>query len=269
MSKQRIDTLLMERGLAANWAQARGLILAGQVLVDGAVTDKAGALVKNTAQVTVQQGAAYVSRGGIKLAAALDAFAIPVDGLICADVGASTGGFSDCLLQRGAAHVLAIDVGYGQLAWKLRQDARVTVLERTNVRYLSSLPDDCLVDLVTIDVSFIGLNLVIPAVAPWLRAPTGSIVALIKPQFEASKQQVGKGGVIKDTRVHRAVLTQTLTWAQRQQLDILGLIRSPITGPAGNSEFLVWLCPGSGAGAVSALVDGCLPADNTPILSIS
>lgn len=261
--------MLIERGLAANDAQARGLILAGQVSVDGAVTSKVGVLVSETAQVSVRQAAAYVSRGGVKLAAALDTFGIAVQGLTCADVGASTGGFSDCLLQRGAAHVFAIDVGYGQLAWTLRGDARVTVLERTNVRYLFSLPGGRLVDLVTIDVSFIGLKLVIPAVLPWLQGPAGSIVALIKPQFEASRRDVGRGGVIRESRVHRAVLSQALTWAQSQQLDALGLMRSPITGPAGNSEFLVWLRPGSGAGETATLVEGCLAAAQAPSLEKS
>ncbi len=258
MSKQRLDSLLVEAGLAADWIEARGLILAGQVLIDGRVTDKTGALIPATAQITIQQGPAYVSRGGVKLAAALDGFGLDVRGAVCADVGASTGGFTDCLLQRGVAQVIAIDVGYGQLAWKLRQDARVTVLERTNVRYLTSLPNASLVDLVTIDVSFIGLNLVIPAVLPWLRPPHGSLIALVKPQFEASRQQVGKGGVVKDSLVHRAVLEQTLTWAQQQLLDVLGLLRSPITGPAGNIEFLVWLRPGRGQGDAAALIASCL-----------
>ena len=157
-------------------------------------------------------------------------------------------------MQRGAAQVLAIDVGYGQLAWKLRQDTRVTVLERTNVRYLTSLPGVSVVDLVTIDVSFIGLNLVIPPVLSWLRAPRGSLIALIKPQFEADRQQVGNGGVVRDPLVHHAVLEHMLIWAQRQLLDVLGLMRSPVTGPAGNIEFLVWLRPGGGTGDVSALV---------------
>ena len=258
MSKQRLDSLLVEAGLAVNRTQARGLILAGQVLVDGSVSDKAGVLVPTTARVTVQQGPAFVSRGGAKLAAALDQFGVDVHGMTCADVGASTGGFTDCLLQRGAAHVTAIDVGYGQLAWKLRPDARGTVFERPNVRYLTELPGAGLVDLVTIDVSFIGLNLVIPAVLPWLKVPHGSVIALVKPQFEAGRQQVGKGGVVRDPRVHHAVLEQTLTWAQSQRLDILGLMRSPITGPAGNIEFLVWLRPGNGGGDVSALIADCL-----------
>ncbi len=255
MKKQRLDALLIEMGLAATRSQAQGLILAGRVTVDGALSDKAGRLTPDTAHIVIQPALAYVSRGGVKLAAALDAFGLDVQGLECADVGASTGGFTDCLLQRGAAHVFAIDVGYGQLAWKLRQDARVTVIERANVRYMVALPGGAPVDLATVDVSFIGLNLVIPPLLSWLRAPVAAgIVALIKPQFEAGRGQVGKGGVVKEPAVHRAVLQQTLAWAQQQRLDVLGLIRSPITGPAGNVEFLTWLRPGDGAGDIEQMV---------------
>ncbi len=260
MPKLRLDAYLVTAGLATNRTQARGLILAGRVRVAGAVADKPGWLVPDGTAVVVEPAAEYVSRGGYKLAHALDTFQIDVRGLTCADVGASTGGFTDCLLQRGAAHVFAIDVGYGQLAWTLQQDPRVTVLDRTNVRYLTNLPDGVRVDLVTIDVAFISLGLVVPVVRRWLSAaaPSG-IIALIKPQFEAGRAHVGKGGVVRDPRIHRVVLTEVLTQAVSEGLDVLGLTSSPITGPAGNIEFLAWLRPGTGTGDVSALVEGCVP----------
>ncbi len=259
--KLRLDAYLVAAGLAANRSQAQGLILAGRVRVAGAVADKPGRLVAGDAAVSIEPAAAYASRGGHKLAHALETFQVDVRGLVCADVGASTGGFSDCLLQRGAAHVFAIDVGYGQLAWTLQQDSRVTVLDRSNVRYLAHLPGDVHVDLVTIDVSFIGLGLVLPVVRHWLAEPArGGIIALIKPQFEAGRKQVGKGGVIRDPAVHRAVLTQVLSAAAAEGLAVLGLTTSPITGPAGNTEFLAWLRPGVGTGDIAAMVAACVPA---------
>jgi 23S rRNA (cytidine1920-2'-O)/16S rRNA (cytidine1409-2'-O)-methyltransferase len=188
--------------------------------------------------VTVDQPLPYVSRGGPKLAAALDAFQVTVAGLSCADVGASTGGFTDCLLKRGATRVYAIDVGYGQLAWKLRQDERVVVMERTNARYLEALPEP--IALVTIDASFISLRLLLPAVVGWL-APVADIIPLIKPQFEAERQLVGKGGVVRDPTVHHQVLQKVAAYATGEGLAIQGLIRSPISGPAGNIEFLMHL----------------------------
>jgi 23S rRNA (cytidine1920-2'-O)/16S rRNA (cytidine1409-2'-O)-methyltransferase len=172
------------------------------------------------------------------LAAALDVFDIEPVGLICADVGASTGGFTDVLLQRGAARVYAIDVGYGQLAWKLRQDKRVTVLERTNARYLEKLPEP--VNFVTVDASFISLKLLLPAITGWLTSPAW-IIALVKPQFEAGKTEVGKGGVVRNQAVHRQVLHNVASYAFEAGLVLLGLMPSPITGPAGNHEFLMWL----------------------------
>lgn len=263
MTKQRLDTYLVTSGLAANRTQARGLILAGRVRVDSTVADKPGRLVPDGTAVAVEPAAEYVSRGGYKLAHALDTFQIAVYGLVCADVGASTGGFTDCLLQRGAAHVFAIDVGYGQLAWTLRQDPRVTVLDRTNVRYLATLPGAAHIDLITIDASFIGLNLILPVVRHWLVEPArGGIIALIKPQFEAGRAQVGKGGVVRDPHLHRTILTQVLTQAITEGLDVLGLTTSPITGPAGNVEFLTWLCPGTGTGDIPTLVEQCIPADS-------
>jgi len=254
--KQRLDTLLVELGLAESREKARALIMAGSVLLDDAPATKPGQVAPAGSQVRVKEPLRYVSRGGLKLEAALDAFAVDPAGLIVADVGASTGGFSDCLLQRGAAHVYAIDVGYGQLAWKLRQDSRVTSLERTNARTLPGLPDGVQADLAVVDVSFIGLDLVLPAVARFLQ-PEGQAIVLIKPQFEAGKARVGKGGVVRDPAVHRDVLARVLAWAAGHGWAVAGLIRSPITGPQGNIEFLALLRRVDDAPIVdlSALVD--------------
>ena len=238
--RQRLDSLLVERGLVESREKARALIMAGAVLVDGEPLTKPGHAVAIDACLRLREELPYVSRGGLKLAAALDAFAVDPMGMLAVDVGASTGGFTDCLLQRGAAHVIAIDVGYGQLAWKLRQDSRVTTVERTNVRTLHALPGNTLADLAVIDVSFIGLELVLPVVARFLR-PGGQVIALIKPQFEAGRAQVGKGGVVKDAAVHRRVLERVLGWAASNGWSFQGLIRSPITGPKGNIEFLCHL----------------------------
>lgn len=243
--KERLDLLLVERGLADSRQQAQRLILAGEVTVDGQPMDKPGTRVPVVARLAVVGSLPYVSRGGLKLAAALDAFGLDVNGWIVADVGASTGGFTDCLVQRGAARVYAVDVGYGQLAWKLQQDPRVVVMDRTNARYLERLPEA--VDLVTVDVSFISLRLILPTVSGWLR-PGGRIVALIKPQFEAGRGQVGKGGVVRDPAVHRAILEGLVSWADLQGWGLLGLIRSPVTGPAGNVEFLAHWQPGRASG---------------------
>ncbi|HXF63939.1 MAG TPA: TlyA family RNA methyltransferase [Caldilineaceae bacterium] len=238
--KERLDLLLVARGLAESREQARRLIMAGEVLVDEQVSDKPGRMVPVDAAVRVRQPLPYVSRGGQKLAAALAAFHLDVTGLVAVDVGASTGGFTDCLLQHGAARVYAIDVGYGQLAWKLRNDPRVVSLERTNIRHLEALPDGVLADLAVIDASFISLALVLP---PTLRllTPSAQVVALIKPQFEAGKDDVGKGGVVREARVHRRVLEETVALAQSLGLNVAGLIPSPLLGPAGNVEFLIWL----------------------------
>ncbi|OGO43750.1 MAG: hypothetical protein A2Z04_07170 [Chloroflexi bacterium RBG_16_57_9] len=233
--KQRLDVLLVEKDLVQSREQARQLIRAGLVLINGQVLDKPGLQVTAEAEITLREGLRCVSRGGLKLEAALDAFRIDPSGLVAVDVGASTGGFTDVLLQRGARQVYAIDVGYGQLAWRLRQDPRVVVMERTNIRYLTGLPE--LVDLAVVDVSFISLELVLPVVKKLLK-PEGQIVALIKPQFEAGREQVGKGGVIRDPKVHRTVLCRVLSWARERGLFTRGLIRSPVVGPAGNVEFL-------------------------------
>lgn len=238
MGRRRLDLLLVEKGLVESSQQARGLIMAGQVLVDDAVVDKPGKRVSEEARINVRKGLPYVSRGGIKLEHALDRFGVDVTGKIAADIGASTGGFTDCLLQRGARRIYAIDVAYGQLAWRLRQDPRVVVLERTNIRYLEGLPDS--VDLATVDVAFISLILVLPKVVSLLRSE-GEIIALIKPQFEAARTQVGKGGLVKDPAVHREVMEKVAGWAMENRLRVLGLTPSPLKGPAGNVEFFAHL----------------------------
>lgn len=237
-TRTRLDKLLVERDLAPTRAKAQAYIMAGEVRVEGQVVSKAGTRVSADAEITVDQPAPYVGRGGFKLAGALDAFTITIADRICADVGASTGGFTDVLLQRGAAHVYAIDVGYGQLAWTLRQHDRVTVMERTNARYIETL--DPPVSVVVIDVSFISLKLILPAVRGWL-TPEYDIVVLIKPQFEAGRTQVGKGGIVRDAAVHRSVLVDILTWCQTHAFFPVALIQSPVTGAGGNIEFLAWL----------------------------
>jgi 23S rRNA (cytidine1920-2'-O)/16S rRNA (cytidine1409-2'-O)-methyltransferase len=237
-NKERLDSLLVERNLVATRSRAKALVMAGEVLVDGQRADKPGMKVARDAHIEVIAPMPYVSRGGFKLAGALDAANLSVAGKVCVDVGACTGGFSDVLLQRGAVRVYAIDVGYGQLDWKVRQDPRVVVMERTNVRYLMELPEA--IDFVAIDVSFISLKLVLPAVKGWL-APESDIVALIKPQFEAGPSQVGKGGIVKDTAVHRQVLEDILAWCDGQDLAPQALYRSSIEGAGGNVEFLAHL----------------------------
>ena len=236
--KQRLDVLMHERGLTRSRERAKRLILAGEVLVDGRVALKAGHRVDREAEIAIRERPPYVSRGGKKLAAALEAFPLNVEDGVAVDVGASTGGFTDCLLQHGARRVYAVDVGYGQLAWKLRQDERVIVIDRTNARYLERLPEP--VDVATIDMSFISLRLILPRVHDWLKS-SGNAVALVKPQFEAGRDQVGKGGVVRDESVHREVLRDVLGYARAEGLKPRGLIRSPITGREGNVEFLLWL----------------------------
>ena len=256
--KRRLDVLLVERGLADSRNQAQRLIMSGQVRLGDRVLDKPGMRVPISAEIVVQEKLPFVSRGGVKLQAALEAFAVPLAGIVAADVGASTGGFTDCLLQHGAARVYAIDVGRGQLAWKLRTDPRVIVMERTNVRYLAALPEP--VHLVTIDVSFISLRLVLPVVMGWLK-PRGQIIALVKPQFEAERRQVGKRGVVRDKAVRRQVLRSVLGWATDHGLYLQGLIRSPIAGPAGNVEFLAHLTLEGGPGQeIETTIARCLAA---------
>ena len=214
--------------------------MSGAVLVNDRPATKPGHQVSSDVEIRIRQRPKYVSRGGDKLEAALDAFGIEVGDLICADLGASTGGFTDVLLQRGAKRVYAVDVGYGQLHWRLRQDPHVVVMERVNARYLGELPE--VVDLITIDASFISLRLILPA-ARRLLASDGQIVALIKPQFEAGRDQIGKGGVVRDAKIHRQVLANLVNWCEEEGLNPQGLIPSPLLGPKGNREFLLWLRP--------------------------
>ncbi len=255
--KQRLDILLHERGLAASREAGRRLVMAGQVLVDGQVAVKPSQMIPKTAGIVIKQRPRFVSRGGEKLAAALEEFNLPAEGRVCADVGASTGGFTDCLLQAGAKRVYAIDVGYGQLDWSLRQDARVVVMERVNARYLDTLPEQ--VDLVCIDASFISLKLLIPVARGWL-ADLGQVIALIKPQFEAGRERVGKGGVVRSATVHADVLRDITGFAPSTRLVVRGLMPSPITGPSGNVEFLLWLSQGAqpDGAKVTELIDAAL-----------
>jgi len=240
--KERLDVCLVNRNLAPTRQRAQALILAGRVLVNHEPANKPGIRVSNDDTITIKgTDMPYVSRGGIKLARALTQYRIDVSGLQCMDVGASTGGFTDCLLQNGAAHVVAVDVGYGQIAWKLRQDPRVMVLERSNIRYLAVEKVPVPVDLAVIDVSFISLKIVIPAIKKFLKASAG-VIALIKPQFEVGRKLVGKGGVVKDPALHAGV-NQSLT----QFVETIGfhvedsIVPSPITGPKGNKEFLCYM----------------------------
>lgn len=253
--KRRLDDELVERGLIETRARAKAMILAGDVLVDGLVARSAGTHVRSEQDISLRLKARYVSRGGEKLHHALEQFEISTDDLVCADFGASTGGFTDCLLQAGAKRVYAIDVGYGQIHQRMRDDDRVVIMERCNVRTLESLPE--LVDLVVIDVSFISLNLVLPAAARVL-TDQGRCVPLIKPQFEAGKGQVGKGGVVRDPAVHRSVLVGACDSAVASGFDVLGLVQSPLKGPAGNIEFLAHLQrsehPAADIGALLAMI---------------
>jgi 23S rRNA (cytidine1920-2'-O)/16S rRNA (cytidine1409-2'-O)-methyltransferase len=253
----RLDEYLVQRGQAPSREKARALILAGRVTVGGSDQVKPGLLIRPDLPVAVAEAQEYVSRGGIKLASGLERFGIDPASKICADVGASTGGFTDCLLQRGAARVYAIDVGYGQLDWKLRTDPRVVVMERTNARYLESLPDP--IDLIVVDASFISLQTLFPAVGRIARplSPTlthegggdwsgAEVVALIKPQFEAGRGRVGKGGVVRDPAVHRDVLIAFAAWIEAAGHSLINLAPSPIRGPAGNVEFLAQVRLGLG-----------------------
>lgn len=258
MAKVRLDQLLVARGLAETRSKAQALLLAGSVRLNGQPAGKPGTLVDEAAELEVTAALPYASRGGFKLAHALDAFGLDPRGLIALDAGASTGGFTDVLLQRGAARVYAVDVGYGILDYRLRADPRVVPLERTNIRHLEALPpqdaggtaqeaggaEPVLAACAVIDVSFISLRLVLPAIRR-LTTAAAWVVALIKPQFEAGAEQVGKGGVVRDAAVHRAVLREALAAAAGLGLTPAGLERSPITGPAGNVEFLAWLQAGA------------------------
>ncbi len=257
-TKIRLDRLLVERGLADTRSLAQRLVMAGQVRVNGQLEIKASRQFTADDEISVDHGPRYVSRGGLKLEAAIKAFPVKVQAAVCADVGASTGGFTDCLLQHGAARVYAIDVGHGQLDWSLRQDERVIVKERTNARYLESLPEP--IDLVTVDAAFISLALLLPRIRGWLDE-AGQVVCLVKPQFEAGPAQVGKGGVVKDLSVRRQVVAEVMAEAQIQELWPAGLLESPLQGPKGNHEYLLW-CVTSGEGADPAgLLSQVFPAN--------
>lgn len=245
-TKLRLDRLLVAKGLSPSRQRARAMIMAGNVLVNNRPADKAGFLVAQTDCIELKgRDIPYVSRGGLKLEAAIENLDLRVNGLICMDVGASTGGFTDCLLQNGAARVYAVDVGYGQLAWKLRQDLRVVVIERTNIRYLPAGVVSEPIDLATIDVSFISLRIVVPAITALLNTDA-RILALIKPQFEVGKNQVGKGGVVKDDNLHQRVIHDLAAFFLEKSIFCEKVIPSPILGPKGNREFFMLLQPKPG-----------------------
>lgn len=239
--KKRLDVLLTEQGYADSRSKAQAIIMSGQVYVNGQKADKPGVSYEETVELEVRGAVCpYVSRGGLKLEKALRDFGVKPVGYVCSDSGASTGGFTDCLLQQGAKKVFAIDVGYGQLDWKIRSDERVVVMERTNIRYVT--PEDLgePLDLSVIDVSFIGLEIVLPTIKTLLK-PTGQVLCLIKPQFEAGKENVGKKGVVRDPKIHKMVLDNFVSLVDGLGFHILGLTFSPVKGPEGNIEFLAHL----------------------------
>lgn len=241
MGKERLDVILFKRGLFPSREKAQSAIMAGSVFINGQKADKAGAKYDENADITVKENPIpFVSRGGLKLEKALDIFGIDLHGKKAIDIGASTGGFTDCMLKRGAVKVFAVDVGYGQLAWELRNDSRVVCMERTNIRYVK--PEDIgePLDFASIDVSFISLKKVLP-VAQELTSPDGEIVCLIKPQFEAGREKVGKHGVVRDPEVHKEVITTVLGFSGEHGLACRGLTFSPIKGPEGNIEYLAYL----------------------------
>lgn len=239
-TRWRLDKLLVEKGLVKGRERARALIMAGKVMVDGMVVDKAGTEVDEGAVITIKEDHPYVGRGGVKLEGALDHFHIPVEGLTIMDVGASTGGFTDCLLKRGVKKVFAVDVGKGLLDWHLRQDKRVVVLEGRNIRYLGSDEVGERMDMVVCDVSFISLEKVIPKVKGFIK-DGGSILGLIKPQFEVGKGEVGKGGIVKDPEKHRKVIERIKAFSEGLGFKVEGVYESPIRGVKGNREFWIWL----------------------------
>ncbi len=262
MTNERVDQLLVSQGLVDSLDQAQRIVMAGQVRADGQLITKPSTRVQPGAQLEVARLPRYVSRGGRKLEAALEAFQAPVAGLVCADVGASTGGFSDCLLQHGASRVYAIDVGQGILHWKLRKDPRVVVMEGTNARYLEYLPEP--IQLVTADAAFISLKVLLPVLLNWFPQSGGDLIALIKPQYETDREAADRGsGVIRDPQIHRQVLKSVLEFASQLGFALKGLIRSPIFGPKGNTEFLAWLrSTGTGIQDWESLVEGVI-ADKT------
>ena len=236
--KKRLDVLLTERGFAESRTKAQAVIMAGQVYVEGQKADKPGISYEDTVSIEVRGDVCpYVSRGGLKLEKALRDFGVKPDGFVCSDSGASTGGFTDCLLQQGAKKVFAIDVGYGQLDWKIREDPRVVVMERTNIRYVTPEQLGEPLDLSVVDVSFISLKIVLPAIQALLK-PNGQVLCLIKPQFEAGREKVGKKGVVRDPGIHKEVLEDFVALVNHLGFTILGLTFSPVKGPEGNIEFL-------------------------------
>lgn len=241
MPKRRLDNLLLERGIVQSRERAKGLILSGDVRVNGNPVNKAGTLIDEDAEIELTgKDIPYVSRGGLKLEKAIKEFDINLKDKVAVDVGASTGGFTDCLLQSGTKKVYAVDVGYGQLAWKLRKDPRVVVIERKNIRYLKPPDIGELVDIATIDVSFISLKLVLPVVKNLLKE-NGEIIALIKPQFEVGKSEVGKGGIVRETEKHERVISEIKSFAIDLGFKVLNVTESPIVGQKGNVEFLIYL----------------------------
>lgn len=260
-SRQRLDEAVVERGLAETRSRARALILAGDVTVNGLVSARAGANVTVGDRLELTPKPRFVSRGGEKMAHALERFAVDPGGRVAADLGASTGGFTDCLLQAGASRVYAVDVGYGQLSEQLRTDPRVVVRDRTNARSLAGLPEP--VDLVTIDVSFISLRLILPT-ASRLLGPGGTCLPLIKPQFEAGPKEVGKGGVVRDPEIHRRVLREVLSSAAETGFGVLGVTASPLRGPAGNVEFVAHLVLGAAGSDIVPLVEQALQEVTKP-----
>ena len=238
MAKKRIDIMLVEKGLAESRAKAQAMIMAGDVLADGKIVLKAGTLVNKDADVSVAEPPPFVSRGGLKLDYGLGYFGLDVRDAVVADIGASTGGFTDCLLKRGVRRVYAVDVGYGQLDYRLRQDPRVIVMDRVNARNTPDIREK--LDIVVIDVSFISVEKIIPAVAGLLKEK-GSIIVLVKPQFEAKRKEVGKGGIIRQPEIHARVLGRFVKWVTDNGYRLKGMVGSPIEGASGNREFLTWL----------------------------
>ncbi|MBQ8869388.1 MAG: TlyA family RNA methyltransferase [Oscillospiraceae bacterium] len=246
MQKKRLDVILFEKGLAQSRERAKSLIMSGVVFVDDERIDKAGATVFEDLKIEIRGNTLnYVSRGGLKLEKAMRLFPINLESKVCMDIGASTGGFTDCMLQNGAVKVFAVDVGYGQLAWKLRCDERVVNLERTNVRYLTPEQVGQAIDFISIDVSFISLKLVLPVAKSFLQ-DNGELVCLIKPQFEAGRENVGKKGVVRDKQVHIDVVNSIISFARELEFDVKGLTFSPVKGPEGNIEYLLYLKKGTG-----------------------
>ena len=258
MAKKRLDVAITELGLAESRQKAQAIIMAGQVFVNGQKVDKAGTAIAPDAQIEVRgKTLRYVSRGGLKLEKAMSCWPITLEGAVCADIGASTGGFTDCMLQNGASKVYAVDVGYNQLDWKLRTHPQVVCMERTNARYLTKeqIPEE--LDFFSVDVSFISLNLILPALRPLMKE-SGQAVCLVKPQFEAGKEKVGKKGVVRDPKVHLEVLEHFLEHANNAGFHVKDITFSPIKGPEGNIEYLGYLAVGEGeewSGDLNALVD--------------